>query len=138
MLPSSDRRLQLTSAWAAGDKPRGMSAKTRQVAPDSPARKDEAVAALRQEAFVGLLSWVEDEGTEEYVGGEQNRLVSLRDNHSGPRVDPTCFSLRMPHTHYQISLSLMSKVSCATFTIRIYHGEVSLPKKRHKRIGLEQ
>ena len=37
---------------------------------------DEKLTVLRQEAFVSLLSWIEAQGTTNFVGGEQNRLVS--------------------------------------------------------------
>lgn len=36
---------------------------------------DAQLTALRKEAFVSSLSWVEEEGTARYIGGEQNRLV---------------------------------------------------------------
>ena len=36
---------------------------------------DAAIIALRKAAFIDTLSWVEEEGTEKYVGGAKNRLV---------------------------------------------------------------
>ncbi|KAI0701087.1 terpenoid cyclases/protein prenyltransferase alpha-alpha toroid [Cytidiella melzeri] len=57
MLPSSERREELTGAWVKSEK-----------------TTDETSAALRKEAFVSSLSWVEEEGTSKYVGGEHNRL----------------------------------------------------------------
>lgn len=33
--------------------------------------------ALRKDAFVSALSWIEEEGTSKYVGGEKNRVVRL-------------------------------------------------------------
>ena len=42
-----------------------------------PIHLDEKLASLRREAFSSSLSWIEEEGTAKYVGGEHNRLVSL-------------------------------------------------------------
>ena len=38
---------------------------------------DETLNKLHKTAFVDALSWVEEQGTSRYVGGEQNRLVRV-------------------------------------------------------------
>lgn len=42
-----------------------------------PGCDDEGWQAMRREAFVAALGWVEDEGASRYIGGSGNRLVSL-------------------------------------------------------------
>ncbi|KAI0338827.1 terpenoid cyclases/Protein prenyltransferase [Trametopsis cervina] len=61
MLPSPDRRKQLLDSWKADTAPKVIIT-------------DERLAALRREVFANCLSWIEEDGTSKYVGGEQNRL----------------------------------------------------------------
>ncbi|KAI0086016.1 terpenoid cyclases/protein prenyltransferase alpha-alpha toroid [Irpex rosettiformis] len=57
MFPSGTRRKEVSEAWKDGEKP-----------------ADAQLTKLRHDAFVSSLSWVEEEGTAKYIGGEQNRL----------------------------------------------------------------
>ena len=41
----------------------------------APADEAPLADALRREAFIGALAWLEDEGAEVYVGGAVNRVV---------------------------------------------------------------
>ncbi|KAF7797279.1 hypothetical protein EIP86_008474 [Pleurotus ostreatoroseus] len=59
VVPSPKRKRQLLDAWKAVE--------------DDP-EHDAAIIALRKAAFIDTLSWVEEEGTEKYVGGAKNRL----------------------------------------------------------------
>ncbi|KAI0795986.1 terpenoid cyclases/Protein prenyltransferase [Abortiporus biennis] len=58
--PSTAQKIVLQSLW-----------KDEEVPEDETEKK---LQALRKEAFASSLSWLEEEGTEKYVGGSQNRL----------------------------------------------------------------
>ncbi|OCH90755.1 terpenoid cyclases/Protein prenyltransferase [Obba rivulosa] len=70
VVPNASRRATLRSSWDA-DKARSMEGSATASSSDG---EQSLLDELRRESFVSALSWLEEEGTEQYVGGAVNRV----------------------------------------------------------------
>ncbi|EMD36116.1 hypothetical protein CERSUDRAFT_116025 [Gelatoporia subvermispora B] len=69
VIPNTSRRIALRSSWDSA-KARGREGSGMSLSDDQLSFSD----GLRRESFVNALSWLEEEGTEIYVGGAVNRV----------------------------------------------------------------
>lgn len=87
--PDETRRAQLLERWNAGEARQWDVSGLQNLITDQQARAD----ALRKDVFASTLSWLEDEGADEYIGGSGNRVNATQ----------PLFNLTVTHTELMMA-----------------------------------